>query len=229
MFIANNEELVDFIVGIASEGREEFVWKDLVEEFDIELGKIQDLTKSFANTEFSNIDLRGFDTSDVENMSKMFNGCENLQKLDLSSFDTSNVKNMCYMFSRCENLQKLDLSSFDTSNVKNMCYMFSRCENLQGLDLSSFDTSNVKNMRHMFSNCRNLQGLAKLDYEVNLISGLNRGCIDDMKLEFQDEFKKLIKKYGIGSQDKKLIFDAIDAVFSEEVKDSNSFETTSLF
>ena len=41
--------------------------------------------------------------------------------------------------------------------------------------------------------------------------------------------KKLIKKYDISSQDRKLLFDAVDVAFAEEVADSNSFETTSLF
>ena len=94
-----------------------------------------------------------FDTSNVTDMSYMFNSCGKLISLDLSSFDTSNVTNMVGMFYFCQKLTSLDLSSFDTSNVTNMSYMFYAGNNLKTLDLSSFDTSNVTDMSYMFDAC----------------------------------------------------------------------------
>ena len=48
----------------------------------------------------------------------MFNGCYNLRRLDVSGFNTSKVKNMSDMFSFCENLTQLDTSNFYyTANV----------------------------------------------------------------------------------------------------------------
>ena len=86
----------------------------------------------------------------------MFYRCSKLASLDVSGWNTSKVTDMSSMFSDCPTLTSLDLSSFDTSKVTNMASMFSDCSKLTSLDLSSFDTSNVTNMYGMFSNCQKL-------------------------------------------------------------------------
>lgn len=60
--------------------------------------------------------------------------------------DTSNVTNMTLMFNLCANLKTIPL--LDTSNVTNMDRMFQNCTNLKNISL--LDTSNVTNMRFMF-------------------------------------------------------------------------------
>ena len=49
---------------------------------------------------------------------------KNFLELDLSGFNTSNVTNMSQMFARMSNLTTLDLSNFDTSQVTDMSGMF---------------------------------------------------------------------------------------------------------
>ena len=73
----------------------------------------------------------------------MFAFCVNLSDLDLSGFDTSKVTNMSNMFGGCANLTSLDVSGFDTSNVIQMDDMFAACESLTEVDLSNFDLSKV--------------------------------------------------------------------------------------
>ena len=107
-------------------------------------------------TNVKSIDLRGADTSKVQNMCSMFGYCKNLTSLDLSSFDTSNVTDISYMFYICENLTTLDLSRFNTSKVKYMDDMFNHCKKLITLDLSSFNTGSVTNMNSMFKLCSKL-------------------------------------------------------------------------
>ena len=107
----------------------------------------------------TSIDLSALDTSEVTNMSAMFDNCRNLTRLDVSKFDTSNVTDMGSMFSFCNGLRSLDVSSFDTSQVTNMDSMFSECFYLRSLDLSKFDTSKVTNMSGMFSGCSSLTSL----------------------------------------------------------------------
>ena len=101
------------------------------------------------------LDVSGFDTSKVTNMSEMFCSCS-LKELDVSGFDTSKVTNMSKMFMCCGSLTELDVSGFDTSNVTKMDWMFYQCSSLKELDVSGFDTSNVTNMGKMFSNCGSL-------------------------------------------------------------------------
>ena len=50
-------------------------------------------------------------------MDSMFYGCSELKELDVSGFDTSNVTNMYFMFYECESLTKLDLSNFELNYV----------------------------------------------------------------------------------------------------------------
>ena len=57
-------------------------------------------------------------------MSKMFSDCKNLENIDLRSFDTKNVNNMSEMFHGCSSLKYLNVYNFDTKNVTNMCEMF---------------------------------------------------------------------------------------------------------
>ena len=49
--------------------------------------------------------------------SAMFFECYKLKTLDISGFDTTNITNMSFMFRACESLKSLDLSSFNTHNV----------------------------------------------------------------------------------------------------------------
>lgn len=61
----------------------------------------------------------------------MFAWCENLTELDVSGFDTSQVEEMDAMFWCCESLTELDVNGFDISKVKEMDNMFYGCSNLQ--------------------------------------------------------------------------------------------------
>lgn len=109
-----------------------------------------------------NIDLSNVDTSNVTNMTGMFNGCKKLQSLNISSFDTSKVSTMMQMFSNCESLTTLDLSNFDTKNLTNPQYMFENCSSLVSLDLSSFDMEKVEwsgYLNNMFYGLDSLQVL----------------------------------------------------------------------
>ena len=117
----------------------------------------------------TSLDVSGFKTSSVTNMSGMFNGCSSLTELDLSNFDTSNVTDMSYMFRDCFGLTSLNVSGFDTSNVTSMSYMFSGCSSLTSLDLSSFDTSNVATMQYMFFYCSKLTSLDVSNFDTSSV------------------------------------------------------------
>ena len=126
----------------------------------LDTSQVTNMSSIFNNCrKLISLDLSSFDTSQVTNMSDMFSYCSNLTSLNVSSFDTSQVTNMSYMFSYCSNLTSLNLSGFDTSKVTNMSSMFNSCEKLISLDLSNFDTSKVINMSYMFRYCSNLKNI----------------------------------------------------------------------
>ena len=123
----------------------------------------------------TNLDLSHFNTSQVADMSDMFSNCSSLINLDLSNFDTSQVTDMSWMFYGCENLTNLDISQFDTSQVINMAGMFSYCQSLKSLDVSSWDTSQVTDMSSMFAE----SDLKSLD-----VSHFNTSQVTNMKEMF---------------------------------------------
>lgn len=109
------------------------------------------------------------DTSNVTNMSGMFNGCGKLTELDISHFKTQNVTNMSSMFANCLNITNLDVDSFDTSNVKTMAQMFDGMGSLRELDLKNFNTSSVTNMDRMFQNCGSLTKLDLSSFDTRAV------------------------------------------------------------
>ena len=105
-----------------------------------------------------------FNTEKAVNMCAMFGSMTGLAKLDLSGFSTTNVTDMSWMFEQNANLKSINFGvDFDTSNVKGtkenqgFAGMFQNCSSLVFLDLSSFNTANAGTMWYMFSGCSNLE------------------------------------------------------------------------
>ena len=176
------------------------LWKDWVEKIGVEKTKITSLKiasgKVYLPKDSSNIfalgegdgfvhdsslkelDLSGFDTSRVTNMSEMFLGCGILTELDLRNFNTSKVTNMSGMFKDCRELTELDLSSFDTSNVTDMSHMFSanmlfQVYHLKHVNLESFNTSKVKNMSYMFFGCYEMPSLDLSNFDTSNVTDMS--------------------------------------------------------
>lgn len=100
-----------------------------------------------------------FDTRKVTNMSYMFKGCNALTSLDLSGFDTSKVTNMTFMLAGCNKLAEIKASNLNVSKVKNMTYVFNGCSALTSLDLSNWNTIEAATMNYMFNGCSALTSL----------------------------------------------------------------------
>lgn len=140
-----------------------------------------------------------FDTSQMTDMSYMFDDCENFFGVILEKWDFSNVTNMSNMFSNCgslmyiklnnnfnkvtnmssmfENCRRLTdvlgLEDWDTSNVTDMSYMFYGCKSLVSLDLSKWDTSNVTNMTSMFYDCKSLVSLDLTNWDTSNVTTMD--------------------------------------------------------
>lgn len=158
----------------------------------------QSLASMFANPKIVNLDLSNLDTSEVTTMQKAFQSNTEIKNIiGLNKLNTSNVTDMSYMFNRCSNLDELDLSSFDTSNVNTMREMFSSCHSITQLDLSSFNTEKVTSMQNMFAYCKklvdlniskfntsNVQYMTSMFYECNELPQLDFSGFDTNKTEY---------------------------------------------
>ena len=142
------------------------------------------------------------DTSNVTDMSRMFENCwtqsTNDLILNLSSWDTSKVNSMYQMFSgigyNAENVE-LDLSNWDTGKVTDMSNMFAGNRDnyytykyslganatslvLKGLD--NWDTSNVENMQGLFYGL----GYGATTWNIGNLSNWNTSKATDMSKMF---------------------------------------------
>ena len=130
---------------------------------------------SFLEGKVNYIDIRGWDTSKVENMDGLFRFTNVIEIYGIEDIDTSNVTNMNFLFNQTKikelNLPKWDvrkvttmqrmvetlndltsvnLNGWETSACTDMSYLFTSCKSLTSIDISSWDTSNVQTMESMF-------------------------------------------------------------------------------
>lgn len=132
------------------------------------------------------LDVSRFETSKVRNMAGMFDGCRLLTSIDVSKFETSNVTDMNSMFYGCDCLVSLDVSKFNTSKVTDMSGMFAYCNSLVSLDVTNFDVSNVTDMSSMFNGCRSLSSLDVSSFDVSKVTDMRAmfyGCDDLTSLD----------------------------------------------
>ena len=91
-------------------------------------------------------------------MKAMFQSCKKLEYLDLSNFNTSNVKDMSRMFNRCNKIKQIKgINDFDTSNTIFMNEMFQSCSELEYLNLTNYNISKVTNKKLIFNECNKLE------------------------------------------------------------------------
>ena len=142
--------------------------------------EVKDMSGMFEGCgRLKSLDLKNFNTQNVTDMSFMFNGCSALTSLDLKNFNTQNVTYMTGMFSGCEALTSLDLKSFNTQNVNEMSGMLYDCKALTSLDLKNFNTQNVTYMNEMFFGCEALTSLDLKNFNtqnVTYMSWMFKGC-----------------------------------------------------
>ena len=101
-----------------------------------------------------NVVIKNLDVSLIEDLSILFNSiAAGVESLDLSGWKTSGVKNMSYMFYGCKDLESLDLSGWDVSKVKDIRWIFNNCESLKSLNLSGWDKFNFRYINDIFYNC----------------------------------------------------------------------------
>ena len=156
----------------------------------LDTSEVTNMSRMFQDcSSLTNLDVSNFDTSQVTDMGGMFKNCRNLTSLDVRNFDTSKVTDMRFMFSDCSSLTSLDVSNFDTSQVTDMSWMFCYCSSLTSLDLSKFDTSQVTDMGLMFSSCERLTSLDVSNFDTSQVTSMEsmfRSCWDLTSLDLSN-------------------------------------------
>ena len=154
----------------------------LVDLRGINFSKTKNMNNMFSSSKtgcIEKINFDGFDTSDVEDMSSMFESyCPNVDvstlnfDVNVSHFNTGKVKNMQNMFAGSP-FESLDLSRWDTKNVTNMLGMFLGTSILNSLDVSHFNTSNVTDMSYMFFRMFKLNALDLSSFDTSNVTNMS--------------------------------------------------------
>ena len=161
----------------------------------INFSKTKNMSNMFSSGKsgcIEKINFDGFDTSNVEDMSSMFEYyCPNVDistlnlDVNVSNFNTSKVTNMKSMFSGSP-FKNLDLSKWDTRNVIDMSSMFSGMPELTSIDISNFNTSNVTNMSAMFGGDKNLTNLDVTSFNTSNVTNMSNMFANLEKLDSLD-------------------------------------------
>ena len=145
--------------------------------------------------ELEYLDLSNFKTYSVTDMGWMFNNCSKLKEIKgINYFNTTNVDNMKCMFQGCQEIRYLDLSNFDTRNVTNMECMFKKCYKLKEIKgINNFNTSKVSNMKDIFDECNELIISLVILSKFNASNIINNNTNIALK-KLNEENKKLKKE-----------------------------------
>ena len=150
----------------------------------LDTSNVTDMSEMFNNcSALANISGHAeWDTSNVTNMYNMFNGCKSLVDTSgLADWDTGNVTSMGSMFGNCGSLADTSgLAGWDTGSVTNMSGMFRGCASLTGTsDFADWNTGKVTNMNSMFGSCKSLSDISDL-------ARWNKGNVQSMQYMFSD-------------------------------------------
>ena len=162
----NKEELIGYLIKEIKKQGKNVVIRNL------DVSGIEDLSLLFDSLlddvdNVETLDLSGWNTSGVKDISGIFYWCNSLKYINLSGWNTSDVKNMNTMFAYATRVKAIDFTGWNTCSVENMHGMFWRCESLKSLDLSGWNIDKVNDMGNMFYSCSNLVDLNLSGWETD--------------------------------------------------------------
>lgn len=115
-------------------------------------------------TACTSFDLGQMDTSRLEDMTGMFQGCSSLESIDLSKIDLSNVLKFTQLFKDCASLQSVSMGSGDY-NASSIARMFEGCTSLEHINLSQINFPKLEYADELFKECVSL-----VDIKMPIIS-----------------------------------------------------------
>ena len=109
------------------------------------------------------ISFYNFNTENIINMDRMFEGCKSRLQLNLMCFNTKKVERMYRMFADCTKIELLDIRSFDLSSTTTLREMFSCDTSLSTIGISDSALAQIYQkevvIKNIFSKCTNLRNI----------------------------------------------------------------------
>ena len=149
---------------------------------------------SSGNNILKTINFINFDTSNVEEMQKLFIRCTELTNIiGFENLDFTKLVNMYKSFADCQKLTQINFKNIPLRNITNMQQTFERCYLLTELDLSMFTGENVINITYLFSDCTSLMNINLSNFEFTNITQYTsafRNVPDNCYILCKDETNK---------------------------------------
>lgn len=125
-----------------------------------------DLDNMFANTSVKSIKMSSEKKVNIKNMVSSFENCTLLENFTIKGFDTSKVNNMSKLFYNNINLKEVNIVEMKTDKVEKMDYMFAYT-NISVIDLKNFKIEQLINSIGVFENCNSSIILKKEENKEN--------------------------------------------------------------
>ena len=133
--------------------------------------------------------LQILDTSNVTNMSSMFENTSKIEMLNIANWNTSNVTNMSNMFKGAgfsASSWSLNLYNWNPTNVTDMSSMFENAGHDSPTwsigSIANWNTTNVTNMSNMFKNA----GYTTLNFSIGDLYNWNTRNVTNMSGMFEN-------------------------------------------
>ncbi len=138
---------------------------EFLETKKIDTSKVKNMSMLFYYSNLKEINLDNWNTSNVIDMSMMFDGVLSLEKLNITNLNTKNVESMNSMFSNIGSIgvKNLDLSKWDTSNLRDISRMFTSNYSIEKINVSNWNTSKITKMEDAFSGTHNLKEIKGIE------------------------------------------------------------------
>ena len=147
--------------------------------------QLQSIILERYNNNNSFVDLTDIDISELDDLTSIFFGLDNMEVVDISGWDVSNVTIMEYTFSRCKKLKKIiGIENLDVSKLEDTQGMFDMCVSLVELDLTNWNPKLLQKTRYMFYGCSNLKIIKNIEnWQLPNIKDVCRMFCDCAKLD----------------------------------------------
>ena len=150
---------------------------DPIDISHLNTSKVKSMESMFKGSFTSAINMTGIDTSNVENISFIFQDAKNVTSLNLANLNVSKVVSMMQLFFNTESLTHIDLSNWNLRSMTSLQGLFRFTSHLESVNLSGFQTAHITDMSQMFME----SGVKTLD-----LSSFDTGLVTNMELMFKN-------------------------------------------
>lgn len=125
---------------------------------------VLNMSSMFAYSAIENLDLSGWNVSQVKYITSLFNGCSSLASVNMNNWDTSAIQNASFVFYKCSSLKSVDLTNWRLENAETLEALFYDCPNLTYVgDWSDWGVSSkMTNLRLLFYKCPQVTSIGDL-------------------------------------------------------------------